>query len=71
MQKVSKTIPVKNKGKSTKTMSKPVKSYLPSGVDDQMLHKIVAQNKYDIAPYAKFGKSRTLKGRSTNRGRSV
>jgi len=69
MKKGSKTVPVKQKGKSTKTMSKPVKPFLPQSVPTDLLHKVVAQNKYDIAPYAKFGKSRTLKGRSTNKGR--
>ena len=34
----------------------------PFGGMKNMLHKVVAQNKYDIAPYVKYGASRDPSG---------
>ena len=49
-------------GKKSAVKSGTPSSSNPFGGMKNMLHKVVAQNKYDIAPYAKYGVSREPSG---------
>ena len=52
---------VKPGKKVAKKVGTPSSSNPFGGMKD-MLHKVVAQNKYDIAPYVKYGVSRDKSG---------